>query len=511
VAAGVFAAGRIGVDLAASITDAPPEVDLSGVRLTVGVPAPRIITRAEWGADESLRSGTPSFAAIKRIIVHHTVTQNDDPDPAQRVRAIYRHHTVSNGWSDIGYNFLVDQHGRVFEGRWARNYAAGEVHSGEDTKGRGVIGAHAAGHNTGTVGIAILGTYSSVGPSTAAVESVIKLASWICDRHGINPHTPWSTTNDAGQAIVVPSLCGHRDVRSTACPGNGCYGHLERIRSDTAFTVSRGLIGYRVVASNGLISHLGGARDYGNVLGTGARTEVTGGAALRNSQGYWIVDRYGGVFSFGGAKFKGSIPGLRAQGVNVGVSKVMGITPTRTGNGYWLYDEAGGIFSFGDASFKGSVPWLRDRGVAVGPARIIDMKATPSGKGYWVLDAAGGVFTFGDAKFFGSVPWLRQRGHAVGPAGMASIAPTPSGRGYWVLDDQGGVFNFGDAKYFGSLPAAGVRDAPARRIVPATDGRGYLILTHSGSVYGFGRVPFYGRWNAPGVNAVDLLPVIRTS
>lgn len=507
-AAGMAVAGRLGVDLAESLVG-DGSVDLSDARLTAAVAPPPIITRAQWGADESKRRGTPEFAQIRRIILHHTATQNDDPDPAQRLRAIYQSH-LNRNFNDIGYNFVVDHHGRIFEGRWARNYAPGEVHSGESTDGRGVIGAHSAGNNSGSVGIAILGFYGTTGPSAAAIESVIKLAAWICSRHGVDPLDRATATNDRGQTVLVGNICAHRDVRSTACPGDRLYAQIPGVREQTAFTIARGFIGYRIVASDGVVAHFGGARDHGNPVGLGVRTEITGGAALPDSQGYWLVDRHGGVFSFGGAQFKGSIPGLRAQGVQVGLSRVMGITPTRTGKGYWLFDEAGGIHSFGDARFKGSVPWLRQRGIAVGPARIVDMKTTPSGNGYWVLDASGGVFTFGDAIFFGSVPWLRQRGHQIGPASMASIAPTPSGNGYWVLDSQGGVFNFGDARFHGSLPGIRVGDVPARRIVPTPDGGGYLILSHSGAIYGFGRVPFYGRWSRPGLNAVDLLPVIRT-
>ncbi|HEX9970175.1 MAG TPA: N-acetylmuramoyl-L-alanine amidase, partial [Acidimicrobiales bacterium] len=106
---------------------------------------PGVITRAQWGADESMRKAGPSFAPISRLVVHHTATPNGDPDPAATVRAVYAYHVQSRGWNDIGYNFLVDEQGRIYEGRWSRTYAAGETPTGEDAGGRGVIGAHAEG------------------------------------------------------------------------------------------------------------------------------------------------------------------------------------------------------------------------------------------------------------------------------------------------------------------------------------------------------------------------------
>ena len=131
------------------------EYQAAGSFAPITISPGRIITRAQWGADESLRSGSPGFAGIRKCIVHHTVTPNYR-DGASMCRSILRFHTQGNGWSDIGYNFLIDHVGNVFEGRWARSYAPGERHTGEDTSHRGVIGAHARNYNTGSAGIALL-------------------------------------------------------------------------------------------------------------------------------------------------------------------------------------------------------------------------------------------------------------------------------------------------------------------------------------------------------------------
>jgi hypothetical protein len=192
--------------------------DLGTIVPIVAVAAPPIITRAQWGADESLRSGTPEFAPINRVIVHHTVTATQEPDPAARMRAMYAFHVRGNGWSDIGYNFVVDGAGRIYEGR----STGGGRHDGEDTSGLGVVGAHASGHNTGSVGIAILGTYTEDGvtPNEAALDAVTAIAAWKLGTRGIDPGAPGV-------------LIGHRDVVATGCPGNGCHRRLPELRERT--------------------------------------------------------------------------------------------------------------------------------------------------------------------------------------------------------------------------------------------------------------------------------------
>lgn len=189
--------------------------------LAVGGPPP-VITRAQWGADESLRRGGPDFAPLHRAIVHHTVTPTHEHDPAGRVRAIYRYHVVNRRWSDIAYNFLVDGAGRIYEGRWSRSYGPGQVHDGEDGGGRGVIGAHARGHNTGSLGIAVLGTYDGhTGPSDAALGAVAVLVAWKLGPRGIDPRAPGA-------------FMGHRDVVATGCPGDGVHRRLPELRERAA-------------------------------------------------------------------------------------------------------------------------------------------------------------------------------------------------------------------------------------------------------------------------------------
>ena len=184
--------------------------------------APSIIRRAQWGADESIVRAPPWYADRLRLaIVHHTAGANSytRAQSAAIVRGIQRYHTLSNGWNDIGYNFLVDKYGQVFEGR------AG----GTD---RPVGGAHAAGFNTGSAGIAVLGTYSSVDITSSARAALVKLISWRLDVAHVDPVkslTYVSFGSDRysnGTAVRLRAVSGHRDTGYTSCPGNVLYGRL---------------------------------------------------------------------------------------------------------------------------------------------------------------------------------------------------------------------------------------------------------------------------------------------
>ena len=199
---------------------------------------PAVISRAGWNADESLRFDPtgreiwpPIFQPIQKLIVHHTATQNSDPDPAATVRAIYYYHAVTQGWGDIGYNFLVDEAGRIYEGRYARTYAPGESPTGQDAAGNGVTGAHALGFNSGTVGIALLGTLTSQDATQAARDALTRLLAWIAGGHAIDPQGSALYTNPvSGTKATFPNIAGHRDVNATECPGGVFYGTLPALR-----------------------------------------------------------------------------------------------------------------------------------------------------------------------------------------------------------------------------------------------------------------------------------------
>lgn len=206
-------------------------------------PMPAIASRAEWGANESLRfrsdgseKWTPKFAPIQKLIVHHTATGNNDRNPAATVRAIYHYHAVTQDWGDIGYNFLIDEAGRIYKGR--HSHAPGtsaDSITGQDAQGRGVTGAHALAHNTGTVGVALLGTLTTQDATPAAREALERLLAWEADGHDIDPYGASSYTSSNGATSSFPNIAGHRDTgRSTECPGDRFYNSLPALRSGVA-------------------------------------------------------------------------------------------------------------------------------------------------------------------------------------------------------------------------------------------------------------------------------------
>ena len=216
---------------AASVT-APATVPVVAPAATTtnGLPV-AVTTRAEWGANASYMSWDPEYARAGHVVVHHTAGTNSYSagQSASIVRGIYYYHAVVLDWGDIGYNFLVDKFGTVFEGR------SGSVAA---PAGRMSIGAHARGVNTGTMGISMMGDYSTVSPSDAQLSSVGKMAGWFLKRAGISDVTGWAglhvwTTEryQAGSTISMPRILGHRDVGYTTCPGNVGYSKLGAIRA----------------------------------------------------------------------------------------------------------------------------------------------------------------------------------------------------------------------------------------------------------------------------------------
>ena len=160
---------------------------------------------------------------------------------------------------------------------------------------------------------------------------------------------------------------------------------------------------------------------------------IVGMAATPDGNGYWLVARDGGVFSFGSARFFGSTGGIHLN------QPVVGMAATRDGKGYWLVTRDGGVFSFGSARFAGSTGAIRLNQPVVG------MAADRDGAGYWLVAADGGVFSF-DAKFAGSTGAI----HLAQP--VVGIAADPDGSGYWMATRDGGLFAF-DAPFFGSTGA----------------------------------------------------------
>jgi hypothetical protein len=187
--------------------------------------SPPIVSRTAWGGNELPRRSQPRYAStVRLVIVHHTATPNSytPAEAAAIVRGIDVYHVKANGWNDIGYNFLVDRYGRVYEGRY-----------GGVT--RNVIGAHALGFNTGSVGIALIGNFMTARPTAAAVRSLERLIAWRLDLAHVDPVSKLGYVSGgserwrAGTKVTVRAVSGHRDTGATSCPGDMLYPQLDRI------------------------------------------------------------------------------------------------------------------------------------------------------------------------------------------------------------------------------------------------------------------------------------------
>lgn len=190
---------------------------------------PTIYSRKQWAADESWRDGSPQFCStIQQVHVHHTVNSNDyaaDDVPAL-LRGIYRYHTQNLGWSDVGYNFLVDRFGRVWTGR-----AGGAA--------KAVRGAHTLGFNATSTGVSVIGNFEQGAPSSAVLEAIAQVAAWKLSRYGLRGSGKTTVVSEgsdkfrAGKSVTLPVIDGHRDTNDTACPGSKLYAVLDQVRRRT--------------------------------------------------------------------------------------------------------------------------------------------------------------------------------------------------------------------------------------------------------------------------------------
>src|SRR4051794_15484018 len=189
---------------------------------------PAMMFRSEWGADSVPPRAAPEYGEVQAAFVHHTVNANDySPEESPGiVLGIARYHRDSNGWNDIGYNFLVDRYGQIFEGR------AGGID-------QPVVGAQAQGYNTSSTGIACIGTFTAAPQTGPGIESLARLIGWKLSLHGVPTQGEVTVTSKGGSTNRYPSgtpvtlerICGHRDGDQTTCPGDALYAQLPDLRA----------------------------------------------------------------------------------------------------------------------------------------------------------------------------------------------------------------------------------------------------------------------------------------
>jgi hypothetical protein len=465
---------------------------------------PAIMPRSAWAADgwaydtAGCENG-PSYADnVQAVVVHHTVTTNgyqqDDVDDL--LRAIYHAHVRVNGWCDIGYNFVVDRFGTIWEARTG----------GID---RPVIGGHAKGFNTGTAGVALLGQHHpgasprAVVPTNDAGAAVTALASWKLGIHGVDPTgTTWlknrssrgAQRHASGRWHLVSTVVGHRDLGTTSCPGNHGLALARDLPqrlapnhpgpapySWEAWQPADIGAGFVVLDSDGNLRPAGTA----TLPGIGApATDQSGWApvlparavAVRPGSGGaaagYVLAADGSLAAFGGAA---AVQG-RALG-SAAVDLALGET------GGWLIAADGTIAGFGGRPDLSSAPGSG--------SPIVAADLDPAGNGY-LLESGGRLRPVGDAPAVtlndvGPRSDVVAVDLAVRPPGAARTGGADRRWGGWVLDTTGAVHPFGHAPTVElTAPRGPSGDRAVTAVVASASGFGGWVLTADGQLWPFG-------------------------
>ncbi len=402
---------------------------------------PSIVSRSAWGADERIRRGDPSYAPrVRFAVVHHTAGRSSytRAEAAAIVKGIQLYHVRGNGWNDIGYNFLVDRFGTVYEGRYG----------GID---KAVVGAHARGFNTGSVGVAVLGTYSGGAPTKAALDALTALLSWRLDVAHVDPVGFANLLSGGSEryAVNIPvllrTISGHRDTGFTECPGDALYARLNSLAADTAKLGGPKIFGPRVEASGeGPIrfrARLSAALTW-TVVVTSAGVEVARGTGTgRNVDWTWDAAAlpaatYRWSVTAGTARpATGSVRAGLGTGSALAIAEAAatpdGITPNGDGQG-----------DVTELSFVLSVPAnvtvevADSAGTVV--ARVLDRVWTQAGKRTVTIDGAAlpdGSYTIAvraltptSAEVVQSVPLVVSRALGLVSAAPTAFSPNSDGR-----------------------------------------------------------------------------------
>ena len=353
--------------------DAAPAA-MSGV-VAAAVTAPRVISRAEWGArPQACKLDVAS--TLVAAVVHHTAGPNSYSTVAeamQQIRNDQRYHIEGRGWCDIGYNFIVDKWGNVYEGR-------------ANSSTQPVIGVHAGGFNTRTLGVSMLGNYSEAAPPAAVQESVARVIAW---RLGAYHRDPLSTVGyttgggensryPAGTTLALPVVVGHRDVGLTACPGAGGYAVLGSMKSRARNLIGASFVNPTVSASS---------------VATGGSVTIAGGVLSTIDWTLQVTDARTGIEHFrstGSSAPSGGGPiatwsGRTSAGTPVGPGPYrVTLSGTERGSGIPVVPWSTTVEVTGTQSppVVAPVPLVGDlRFVPVTPARLVDTRQTAQSLG----------------------------------------------------------------------------------------------------------------------------------
>lgn len=446
---------------------------------------PNTVPRSAWGARDwayatpGCEAG-PRYAEPQFAIIHHTVNTNtySAEQADDLIRGIQAFHMDAQGWCDIAYNFIVDRFGRRYEAR------AG----GFD---RGVIGGHARGFNTGSIGVALLGDHSKASVSVAAASAVRDLLAWKFYIHGIDSRTTigyvsgcstdggYQCKYPAGTLVNLPTVVVHGDVTFTGCPGVARdivptlqVDVSDQVMRSSPFNPISGWTPSTAAPKVLTLDRWGGVHPAGGAASVPAAFgwpgfDIARGIAGTPTAGY-VVDGFGGLAAYGSAPPQGSPVYWRGWDI------VRSIASTGPASGYIL-DGWGGVHSFGGAPQAVGGPYWHGWDIAR------DLVTTPDGLGGYVLDGFGGVHSFGTAPPATGGPYWP--GWDIARA----IALRPDGPGGYVLDGWGGLHPFGGAPSIAVTHFTQGQDMH-RDVVLLPGGGGY-VLDSSGFLWPVGSSP----------------------
>lgn len=181
------------------------------------------VSRTEWGArfhlDENIYIPPASYTKVTHLIVHHSAGPNASSNWADVVASYFDYHVNSNGWQDIGYNWLIDPNGVIYEGRGG---------------GENVVGAHMCGYNKNTMGVCMLGDFELISPPDTMMQTLYALLGYKACLDSIDPEGEGDIGSYSGHLL---NISGHKDgcaIGYTTCPGKYLYEKLELVRKNTA-------------------------------------------------------------------------------------------------------------------------------------------------------------------------------------------------------------------------------------------------------------------------------------
>ncbi len=426
---------------------------------------PVIRPRSDWATPSmtyQCTSGPEYSNDLRAAVVHHTATTTDyaAADVPEILRGFWRFHTQTRGWCDIAYNFLVDRFGTIWEGRLG----------GVD---RPVIGGHAKGFNTSTVGVALIGEFGSAPAYSNMIHATEQLIGWKLWLHGVDPLGWTELQNRAsdppmkfahGALVRVPTVIGHRDLGLTSCPGTNVHNTLPAMRRDLGtpdrvgsppYVFDRwkpsptGIALASIDARGGI--RVAGAAAQTNVTVTGTPVAIDGG----NGDGY-VLTTDGRLTPFSGAP---------AQ-TPVVVGTPVDLIVRRDGTSGWILTADGRLTGFGGASSMQS-------GSTAGQA--VAAQLDDSGRGY-VLLASGTLLSVGGAP---------ARSIIASGSSALDMVTRQDGTSGWVLTADGAARGFGGAPTFDRASGS---SAP-RALILAGDESGVSVLDADGRLWPLGGAP----------------------